>query len=295
MALACVLACLAGPAARAQSSWYGEKQIGPTAEQQPSMLKHITIAQRLNQPIPLGLEFRDETGKLVHLGDYFGKRPVILSLVYYQCKILCPEEIDGLVSALEMVKFNPGRDFNVVFVSIDPTETPAMAASEKALYVKRYGRPGTASGWHFLTGQQPAIEALATAVGFGYVKVQGPDGKLSQYAHASAIELLTPQGRLSQYYLGVEFSPKDLDLGLVEAGQGTIGSPVDNILTYCYRYDPALNRHSLIVSRIVQGGCLLTMLLLGGYMLVNFRRDVREARLNPLTVEQGRTKHLVNG
>lgn len=295
MALGCALLCLAGSAALAQSSWYGEKHIGPTAEQQPPMLKHITIAQRLNQPIPLNLEFRDETGKLVHLGDYFGKRPVILSLVYYQCKILCPEEMGGLVSALEMVKFNPGRDFNVVFVSIDPTETPAMAASEKALYVKRYGRPGTANGWHFLTGQEPAINALATAVGFGYVKVQGPDGKLSQYAHASAIELLTPQGRLSQYYLGVEFSPKDIDLGLVEAGQGTIGSPVDNILTYCYRYDPALNRHSLLVSRIVQAGCLLTMLLLGSYMLVNFRRDIREARLNPLTVEQGRNNPMVNG
>ena len=295
MALGCALLCLAGSAALAQSSWYGEKHIGPTAEQQPPMLKHITIAQRLNQPIPLNLEFRDETGKLVHLGDYFGKRPVILSLVYYQCKILCPEEMGGLVSALEMVKFNPGRDFNVVFVSIDPTETPAMAASEKALYVKRYGRPGTANGWHFLTGQEPAINALATAVGFGYVKVQGPDGKLSQYAHASAIELLTPQGRLSQYYLGVEFSPKDLDLGLVEAGQGAIGSPVDNILTYCYRYDPALNRHSLLVSRIVQAGCLLTMLLLGSYMLVNFRRDIREARLNPLTVEQGRNNPMVNG
>ncbi len=295
MALAGALVCLAGSAACAQSSWYGEKQIGPTAEQQPSMLKRITIAQRLNQPIPLNLEFRDETGRLVRLGDYFGSRPVILSLVYYQCKILCPEEIDGLVSALEMVKFDPGRDFNVVFVSIDPTETPEMAAKEKALYVKRYGRTGTARGWHFLTGQEPAINALASAVGFGYVKVQGPDGKLSQYAHASAIELLTPQGRLSQYYLGVEFSPKDLDLGLVEAGRGAIGSPVDNILTYCYRYDPALNRHSLIVSRIVQAGCLLTMLLLGAYMLVNFRRDVREARLNPLTVEQGRNKHLVNG
>ncbi len=294
--LACALLGLCVlPACQGQSSWYGEKHIGPTAEQQPSMLKKITIAQRLNQQIPLDLAFRDETGKLVHLGDYFGKRPVILSLVYYQCKILCPEEMDGLVSALDMVKFNAGRDFNVVFVSIDPTETPAMAAKEKALYVSRYGRPGTANGWHFLTGQQPAIEKLARAVGFGYVKVQGPDGKLSQYAHASSIEVLTPQGRLSQYYLGVEFSPKDLDLGLVEAGQGAIGSPVDNLLTYCYRYDPALNRHSLIISRIVQAGCLLTMLLLGAYMIVNFRRDVREARLYRLTGNQGRTNTVVNG
>ena len=296
IALSCAfLAAGAIPAGFAQSSWYGEKHIGPTAEQQPPMLKQITIAQRLNQQIPLDLQFRDETGRLVHLGDYFGRKPVILSLVYYQCKILCPEEMDGLVSALEMVKFNPGRDFNVVFVSIDPSETPAMAAKEKALYVKRYGRPGTANGWHFLTGQGPAIERLATAVGFGYVKVQGPDGKLSQYAHASSLELLTPQGRISQYYLGVEYSPKELDLGLVEAGHGAIGSPVDNLLTYCYRYDPALNRHSLIVSRIVQAGCLLTMLLLGSYMIVNFRRDAREARLTRLAENQGRTNTLVNG
>ena len=296
LTLSCALLALAAiPACRAQSSWYGEKHIGPTAEQQPPMLKKITIAQRLNQQIPLNLVFRDETGKLVHLGDYFGKRPVILSLVYYKCRILCPEEMDGLVGALEMVKFNPGRDFNVVFVSIDPTETPALAAQEKALYVKRYGRPGTANGWHFLTGQEPEIEKLATAVGFGYVKVQGPDGKLSQYAHASSLELLTPQGRLSQYFLGVEYSPKELDLGLVQASHGAIGSLVDNLLTYCYRYDPALNRHSLIVSRIVQAGCLLTMLLLGSYMIVNFRRDAREARLNRLAENQGRINTPVNG
>jgi protein SCO1/2 len=294
--LSCALLALTAiPSCRAQSSWYGEKQIGPTAEQQPAMLKQITIAQRLNQKIPLDLVFRDETGKPVHLGDYFGRRPVILSLVYYQCKILCPEEMDGLVSALEMVKFDPGRDFNVVFVSIDPTETPAMAAKEKALYVKRYGRPGTANGWHFLTGQEPEIEKLATAVGFGYVKVQGPDGKLSQYAHASSLELLTPQGRISQYYLGVEYSPKELDLGLVDASHGAIGSFVDNVLTYCYRYDPALNRHTLIVSRIVQAGCLLTMLLLGSYMIVNFRRDALEARRYRLAGNQGRTNTVVNG
>lgn len=296
LALGCALLGLAAiPACQAQSSWYGQKQIDSAAPQQPNMLKQITIAQRLNQQVPLDLTFRDETGATVHLGDYFGKKPVILSLVYYQCKILCPEEMDGLVSALNMVKFNAGRDFNVVFVSIDPTETPAMAAQEKAVYVKRYGRPGAANGWHFLTGDQPEIEKLATAVGFAYVKVQGPDGKLSQYAHASSIEVLTPQGKLAQYYLGVEYSPKDIDLGLVEAGHGAVGSPVDELLTYCYRYDPALNRHSLIISRIVQGGCLLTILLLGSYMIVSFRRDAREARLWRLAESQGRTNTVVNG
>ena len=279
LVLACAMVCLGfGWSAKAQESWYGQKQMGDSAEQQPPVLKKVGIAQRLNAQLPLNLEFRDETGKPVRLGDYFGKRPVILSLVYYQCKILCPEEIDGLVGALEMVKFNPGRDFDVVLVSIDPTETPEIAAREKAFYLRRYGRPQAANGWHFLTGEQPAINTLASAVGFGFVRVQGPDGKLTQFAHASAIELVTPEGRLAQYYLGVEFSPKDLQLGLVEASHGTIGSPVDNILTYCYRYDPQLNRHSLLIARIVQAGCLLTVLILGTYMVVNFRRDIREAR-----------------
>jgi protein SCO1/2 len=177
-----------------------------------------------------------------------------------------------------MVKFNPGKDFNVIFVSIDPTETPEMAAKEKSLYVKRYGRPQTANGWHFLTGQQPEIDALASATGYGYTRVPGPDGKMNQFAHASAIELLTPQGILSQYYLGVDYAPRDLQLGLVEASDGQIGSPVDAIVTYCYRYNPLLNRHDLIIARLIQGGCLLTMLILGSYMFINFRRDLRNGQ-----------------
>ena len=279
--LACAVAvvCLASASASyGQVSGYGEKQMGEPADQQPPVMKKISVTQKLNTQLPLGTVLRDETGKAVHLGDYFGKRPVIFSLVYYQCKILCPEEINGLVGALEMVKFNPGKDFDVVLVSVDPSETPEIATREKAVYLKRYGRPGTDAGWHFLTGEQPAINALATATGFGYVRVQGPDGKMTQFAHASAIELVTPEGVLAQYYLGVEFSPKDLQLGLVEASHGKIGSPVDNILTYCYRYDPQMNRHSLIIARIVQLGCILTVLILGTYMVVMFRRDLKAAR-----------------
>ncbi len=293
LVLACMLMSVgfARPAC-AQSQWFGFQKPGTPAEQQPLLLKKISIQQRLNTQIPLNLEFRDETGKTVHLGDYFGKRPVILSLVYYQCKILCPEEIDGLVGALEMVKFDPGRDFNVVFVSIDRSETPAIAAREKAFYMKRYGRPETVNGWHFLTGDEPAIRALASAVGFGYVPMQGPDGKMNQFAHASAVELVTPEGRLAQYYLGVEFSPKDLQLGLVEASHGTIGSPVDNLLTYCYQYDPTLNRHTLVYIRIFQAGWVLTVLLLGTFLVVNFRRDIREAREQRITA---RKTTLVNG
>ena len=277
MMLAGALLC-SGVAAHAQGSFFGYQKPGTPADQQPLMLKKISIQQRLNTQIPLNLAFRDETGKAVQLGDYFGQKPVVLSLVYFQCKILCPEEIDGLVGALEMLKFNPGHDYNVVLVSIDATETPEIAAREKAFYMKRFGRPETVNGWHFLTGQEPAIRALASAVGFGYVPMQGPDGKMTQFAHASAVELVTPEGRLAQYYLGVEFSPKDLQLGLVEASHGAIGSPVDNLLTYCYQYDPTQNRHTLMYIRIFQAGGVLTILLLGTFMVVNFRRDIREAR-----------------
>ncbi len=273
-----VFCCAAG--LHAQVSDWGQRQAGPIRDEAPQLLKRVQISQNLNAQVPLNLQFRDETGKTVTLGDYFGQRPAILAMVYYKCQMLCPEELNGLVGALEMVKFNPGKDFNVILVSIDPSETPEVAAQQKALYLKRYGRMNTASGWHFLTGTQPSIDALAKAIGFGYTRVPGPDGKMTQFAHASAIELLTPTGRLAQYYLGVEFSPKDIELGLVEASDGKVGTPVDDILTYCYRYNPLLNRHDLLIARIVQAGCLLTMLLLGTYMVVNFRRDIRNGRLN---------------
>ena len=260
----------------AQVAPYGEKTMGePAQDHLPDVLNTVKIDQRLGQQLPLDATFRDETGRTVKLGNYFGKKPVILSLVYYQCQILCMEDLNGLVGALEMVNLTPGKDFQVVIVSIDPAETPAMAAAKKAFYVKRYGRPETEAGWHFLTGGQPDITALAKAVGWGYVRLPQPDGKPPMFAHASSIEVVTPEGRMAQYYLGVEYSPKDLQLGLVEASHNTIGTPVDNILTYCYRYDPKLNRHSLVIARVVQAGCLLTVLGLGSFMLVSFRRDFK--------------------
>jgi protein SCO1/2 len=260
----------------AQVAPYGDKTMGdPAQDHLPDVLNTVKIDQRLGQQLPLDATFRDETGKTVKLGDYFGKKPVILSLVYYQCQILCMEDLSGLVGALEMVNLTPGKDFQVVIVSIDPAETPAMAAAKKAFYVKRYGRPETEAGWHFLTGGQSDITALAKAVGWGYVRLPQPDGKPPMFAHASSIEVVTPEGRMAQYYLGVEYAPRDLQLGLVEASHNTIGTPVDNILTYCYRYDPKLNRHSLVIARVVQAGCLLTVLGLGSFMLVNFRRDFK--------------------
>jgi protein SCO1/2 len=271
----------------AQVSSYGDKQNGENAgDQLPTVLQKVGVAQHLNQQLPLDATFVDESGKSVKLGDYFGKHPAILALVYYTCPMLCSEEMDGLTSSLEMVKLTPGKDFDVVIVSIDPSDTPEQAAKSKALYVKRYGRPETASGWHFLTGQRPAIDAVTNAVGFGYVRVPGPDGKLSQFAHASSIEIVTPEGKLAQYYLGVEYSPKDMLLGLIDASGNKIGSPVANILTYCYHYDPQTNRHSLIIARVVQFGGMITVAGLGGFMFLMFRRDVRVAREHDLTKKE---------
>jgi protein SCO1/2 len=271
----------------AQVSSYGDKQSGEnTGDQLPQVLQKVQVTQHLNQQLPLSAAFVDETGKPVVLGDYFGKRPAIVSLVYYNCPLLCSEEMDGLTSALEMVKLTPGKDFDVVIISIDPSETPELAAKKKAFYLKRYGRPETAAGWHYLTGTRPSIDAVTNAVGFGYVRVPGPDGKLSQFAHASSIELVTTDGKLAQYYLGVEYSPKDILLGLIEASDNKIGSPVANILTYCYHYDPQTNKHSLVIVRVVQLGGMVTMASLGGFMFVMFRRDYKLGRDHDLTKKE---------
>jgi protein SCO1/2 len=271
----------------AQVSSYGDKQSGEnTGDQLPQVLQKVGVSQHLNQQLPLDATFVDETGKQVKLGDYFGKHPALLSLVYYTCPMLCSEEMDGITSSLEMVKLTPGKDFDVVILSIDPSDTPEQAAKSKALYVKRYGRPETAAGWHFLTGQRPAIDSVTNAVGFGYVRVPGPDGKLSQLAHASSLEIVTPEGKLAQYYLGVEYSPKDILLGLIDASGNKIGSPVANILTYCYHYDPQTNKHSLIVARVVQVGGMITVAGLGGFMFLMFRKDVKLAREHDLTKKE---------
>ena len=269
---------LCGPLGSAQVSSYGEKEMGPANDKPPAILNGVGIEQHLNTQLPLNLTFTDDAGKQVVLGSYFGRNPAILALVYYQCPMLCSEELNGLVSALEMVRYTPGKDFNIVVVSIDPTEGTDLAAAKKRTYVKRYGRPETANGWHFLTGTQPNIDALTKAVGFDYVRIPGPDGRLTQYAHASSIQIVTPEGKLAQYYMGVEYSPKDMLLGLNEASANHIGSPVDNIITYCYHYDPKTNTHSLIVARVVQLGGFVTLVLLGGFMLVMFRRDYKRDR-----------------
>ena len=270
----------------AQISTYGAKGLpamtsamserGGQVDTTPEILSKVGIAQHLNYQLPLDLTFTDDTGKLVPLSSYFGKVPAIFLLVYYRCPMLCSEELEGLTSALKMISFRPGKDFNIIVISIDPTETTAMAAAKKDEYVKMYGHPETADGWHFMTGTQANIDKITSVVGFKYVKLKVPGTNVTQFAHASALEIVTPQGKLAQYYMGVEYSPKDMLLGLDEASNDRIGSPVDNILTYCFHYDPRTNTHDLIISRVVAMGGALTLALLGGFMFVMFRRDFRE-------------------
>jgi protein SCO1/2 len=281
MGLSLALGLMAAPPqGRAQVSPTGEKTEGENLNDQlPTVLSKVQVTQHLDAQLPLDAPFVDDTGQPVTLAKYFdGKHPVILTTVYYNCPMLCSEEMDGLTSALEMVHLVPGKDFEIVIISIDPTETPKLAAEKKAFYLRRYGHPETAAGWHYLTGKEPAIDAVTKAVGFGYVRVPGPDGRLTQYAHASAIEIATPQGKLAQYYLGVEYSPKDVLLGLVDASGNRIGSPVANILTYCYRYDPQTDKHSLMVVRVVQLGGIVTVASLGSFIFLMFRRDIQLAR-----------------
>jgi protein SCO1 len=241
--------------------------MSPPANVRPPGLKNVGIEQRLNQQIPPTLTFRDETGKTVQLSDYFGRKPMILNLVYYQCPMLCGEVLTGLESALRVLKFDVGKEFDVLTVSFDPKETPAMASEKKAEYLKRYGRPGAAAGWHFLTGSAASVDALTRAAGFQYQY----DPRSGQFAHATAIMVLTPEGKIGQYYYGVEFAPKDLRLGLIQASQNKIGTVVDQVLLYCYHYDPETGKYGAIISRVLQLAAGATVLILGTFLVVMFR------------------------
>jgi protein SCO1 len=242
--------------------------LSPPANVRPPGLKNVGIQQNLNQQIPPDLMFTDDLGRSVRLGDYFGKKPVILNLVYYNCPMLCGEVLSGLEHSLRMMKLDVGKDFDVITVSFDPKETPEMAAKKKAEYLKRYKRAGADQGWHFLVGQQDAIDALTKAAGFQYEY----DEKTKQFAHATAIMIVTPEGKIAQYYYGVEYPPKDLRLGLVEAGQGRIGNVVDQLLLYCYHYDPEQGKYSATILRILRLAGLATMLSLGTLIFVMIRR-----------------------
>jgi len=240
----------------------------------PGALQGVGIDQRLDQQLPLDLTFRDEAGRSVPLSTFFqSKKPVILALVYYRCPMLCTQILNGLESSLKAVSFNPGQDFEILSVSFDPKDTPELAASKKQLYLRRYGRPNSANGWHFLTGDEANIKALTDAAGFHFKY----DAKTDQFAHASGIMIVTPEGRLSRYFYGVEYAPRDVRLGLVEASENRIGDPVDQILLFCYHYDPATGKYGAMVMNIVRVTAAAFVLVSGTFLLIVFRRDLRRA------------------
>jgi protein SCO1 len=242
-----------------------------TATERPKILRDVGIDQNLNQQIPLDLTFRDETGKTVQLRQYFGKKPVVLSLVYFGCPMLCTMVEDGLLQSLKRVSFDVGDQFNVLTVSFDPRDTPEIAAAKKAVYVGLYGRPRAAEGWHFLTGNEASIRALTKAVGFCYAY----DAQSGQFAHATAIMVLTPQGKLARYFYGIQYPPGGLRLSLVEASQEKIGSPVDAILLFCCAYNPATGKYGLLVSRLLMIAGGLTVLTIGTLIFMLSRTPKR--------------------
>src|ERR1051325_10449814 len=242
----------------------------PAALPPAKIVEQIGIDQNLNGQIPLELTFRDEKGSVVGIGDYFKPgRPVVLAFVYYRCPMLCTMTLNGMAGSLKPLKFEMGKDFEVICISIDPREGPDLAAAKKAAYVKHYGRDGGEAGWHFLTGDQQNIAALAHAAGFRYYY----DAKLDQYAHASGIMVLTPAGKLSRYFYGLEYSTRDLQLGLVLASNHGIGSVADRLLLLCYHYDPMSGRYGVTIMNVLRGGAILTLLTIGSFIFLMIRRE----------------------
>ena len=274
LAGAVLVASLASPCLAQPSAPLSVPPPGPAALEQIPILKDAGLEQRLDQQVPLDTPFVDENGRHVRFGDYFGKKPVVLALVYYECPMLCTQVLNGLVGSLEALTFNAGQDFDVVAISFDAGETPTMAAAKRAAYLKRYGRPGTESGVHFLTGREEDIRRVTDAVGFHYKY----DPAIDQYAHPAAITVLTPEGKVSRYLFGIEFAPVDLRLALVEAADHRIGSAVDQMLLFCYHYDPESGKYGFAITNIVRLGGVLTVLGLGTFILMNLRRERRQAR-----------------
>lgn len=264
--VATLLLCAA--AARAQTA-----PDGAMAPGLPPQLRNVGFDPQLNAQLPLDIAFRDEVGRQVLLRSYFSGKPVVVAFVYYGCPMLCNEVEQGLVGTLKMISFNPGREYEVIFVSFDPRETPDMALQKKQAAMSRFARPETAAGWHFLTGQKDSIDALTSAANFRY----SFDERSGLFAHASGILLLTPDGRISRYFFGVNYPGRDVRLGLVDASAGKIGTPGDRLLLFCFQYDPTAARYSATILRIIRLGGLLTVVCIIGGILMFRRREVGAA------------------
>jgi protein SCO1/2 len=240
------------------------------SSQRPPVLGKVAFEQRLNEQLPLDLPFTDEHGNAVRLGDYFGKKPVVLAFVYYECPMLCTQVLNGLESALRVLNESVGKEFDVVTVSFDPRETPVLALGKKKAYLERYQRPQAERGWHFLTGSPASIAALTQAAGFGYVW----DEASQQFAHPSGIMVATPAGRLSRYFFGIDYSPRDLKFALMESAFDRIGSLADQLLLYCYHYDAEKGNYGFVAMRAVRIGGAATLLALVSFVLVSLRKDL---------------------
>ena len=239
------------------------------SSQTPRALQNVSFEQRLNEQLPLELAFKDESGRAVKLGDYFGRKPVVLTFVYYECPMLCTEVLNGLESSLRVINETVGKEFDVVTVSFDPKETPILAAGKKKAYLERYKRPEAEQGWHFLTGDQASIEALTKAAGFHFFW----DEASHQFAHASGIVVATPAGKVSRYFLGIDYSPRDVKFALIESSNEKIGTLAEKLLLYCYHYDPAAGNYGFVAMRAVRIGGAVTILALVGFVFVSIRRD----------------------
>jgi protein SCO1 len=273
----CLMLSASCPPVFGQGNWEaaGPPQAVPPSSGKPKMLENVGIDQRLNEQLPLDITLRDESGRAVRLGDYFGSKPVMLSLVYYSCPQLCNQVLNGLTSSLKtLTAFDIGKEFNVVTVSFDARETPELASEKKKTYLEWYKRPGAAEGWHFLTGDQAAIDKLTEAVGFHY----NYDPATNQYAHASGIMVATPRGKLARYFYGVEYSASDLRLGLVEASENKIGTPIDNVILYCFHYDPASGKYGLAVVNLIRLGGAVTVVGMIAFLLLLRRKNAAHKR-----------------
>ena len=241
--------------------------------QTPYALSKVSFEQRLNEQLPLELPFKDASGRDVKLGDYFGRKPVVLTFVYYECPMLCTEVLNGLESSLRVLNESIGKEFDVVTVSFDPKETPVLAAGKKKAYLERYKRPEAEQGWHFLTGSQASIDALTQAAGFHY----SWDEASHQFAHASGIVVVTPAGKVSRYFMGIDYAPRDVKFALIESSNEKIGTLADKLLLYCYHYDPATGNYGFVAMRAVRIGGAVTILALVGFVFVSIRSDFAKA------------------
>jgi protein SCO1/2 len=265
---------LASARSASAQGFYRQPEVKAPSSQQVDIIKDIDFEQRLDAQLPLDATFRDETGRTVQLGEYFHHdKPVVLALVYYECPMLCTQVLNGMVTSLKVLRYSAGHDFDVVALSFNPREGSGLASAKKAAYVDAYGRPGSEHGFHFLTGDPDSIERVTNAVGFKYKY----DPRIAQYAHAAGITVLTPEGRISRYFYGIEFAPRDVQFGLMDASKLKIGTITEKITFLCYHYDPASGKYGLIVTRLLQAGGLLTLAAMGTFWFVMLRRERRKA------------------